>query len=60
MTVPNPAISWRAEVRRADLRLPSERRISMIMAATLNGWIDGEKAIMESLIGFSAPAPTER
>jgi porphobilinogen synthase len=25
---------------------------SMIMAAALNGWIDGEKAMMESLIGF--------
>ena len=25
---------------------------SMIMAAALNGWIDGDKAMMESLIAF--------
>jgi porphobilinogen synthase len=25
---------------------------SMIMAAASNGWIDGDRAIMESLIGF--------
>jgi porphobilinogen synthase len=25
---------------------------SMIMAAAQNGWIDGDKAMMESLIGF--------
>jgi porphobilinogen synthase len=25
---------------------------SMIMAAANNGWIDGDKAMMESLIGF--------
>jgi porphobilinogen synthase len=25
---------------------------SMIMAASNNGWIDGDKAMMESLIGF--------
>jgi porphobilinogen synthase len=25
---------------------------SMIMAAAQNGWIDGDKAMMESLVGF--------
>jgi len=25
---------------------------SMIMAASLNGWIDGERAMMESLLAF--------
>ena len=31
---------------------------SMIMAAARNGWLDGEKAMMESLSPSNAPAPT--
>ncbi len=29
----------------------------MIMAAAQNGWIDGDKATMESLIAFERAAP---
>ena len=31
---------------------------AMIMAAAQNGWIDGERAMLESLIAFKRPAPT--
>ena len=31
---------------------------SMIMAAAQNGWLDGDKAMIESLPPSSAPAPT--
>jgi porphobilinogen synthase len=30
---------------------------SMIMAAARNGWIDQERAMMESLIAIRGPAP---
>ena len=45
---------WRcSEGLRADLRLSGERRIfDMILAAAQNSWIDGDKAMMESLIAF--------
>ena len=40
-------------VRRADLRLPGVRRIRDDLAgAAANGWIDGDKAMLESLIAF--------
>ncbi len=31
---------------------------AMIMAAVNNGWLDGDKAMLESLMALSAPAPT--
>ena len=30
----------------------------MIMAAAGNGWLDGDKAMMESLMAFSGRGPT--
>ena len=31
----------------------------MLQAAAANGWLDGERVMMESLMGFkAAPAPT--
>jgi hypothetical protein len=37
---------------REDLRYQVSGEYSMIMAAGQIGWIDGDKAMMESLIGF--------
>ena len=37
---------------RADLRLPGVGRIRDDPAAAANGWLDGDKAMMESLIAF--------
>ena len=39
-------------VRRADLAYQASGEYAIIMAASLNGWIDGDKAMMESLIAF--------
>jgi len=43
-------------VRRADLAYQASGEYAMIMAASLNGWIDGDKAMMESLIAFKRAA----
>ena len=41
------------DLRRADLRLPGESgEYAMIMAAAGNGWLDGDRAMMESLLAF--------
>ena len=39
-------------LRRADLCLPGERRVCDDQAAAVNGWLDGERTMMEALIGF--------
>ena len=43
---------WRADARRATFVYQVSGEYSIIMAAAMNGWIDGDKAMMESLIAF--------
>ncbi len=45
-------------VPRADLRLPVSGEYAMLMAAVQNGWLDGDRAIMESLLAFKRAGAT--
>jgi porphobilinogen synthase len=39
---------WRADARRATFVYQVSGEYSIIMAAANNGWIDGDKAMMEA------------
>lgn len=45
--VPNPRILWRATPGAPTFAYQVSGEYSMIMAAAMNGWIDGDKAMME-------------
>ena len=53
--VPNPRILWRATPGAPTFAYQVSGEYSMIMAAAMNGWIDGDKAMMEAKSRSSAP-----
>jgi hypothetical protein len=43
------------KIRLSSRRVQRVRRVHMIKAATINGWLDGERVMMEALTSIKRP-----